>query len=361
MSAYPLSLLKNNRLAKAESTGNQLAIGRNSKVVSGIGGEVDVMKRIILLLSFQRETQKIMKTENYDIYFPVQLWVSIHGRYRLQPPLLGIANSYKFPSFFWHDPSSFSQEPDPSRLFISPELNLQLQKEWFLQSTFWAWNPNSGPYLNRGFFSIMISQRREAPFDSQFVFTTDGPLPVFSDTALSFPYQVFSFFVYSFMIRDCSLLFIQHREDSLNIRLCHGECPVEKDLPFLPSHEGKHISCYHLYKNDRGLFAYVFPKRPIGKFFRLTTENICIPSSDPSDYPCFFDCMTASLSPRVLSDNVYTESSNQALQTVMYTFPKTVQPWWKQYPPSSFLSSMMLSLLACVLLGVTLFIKNGKR
>ena len=280
------------------------------------------------------------KTQNYDVYFPVQLWVSKTGLFRFQPPLLGIPDRYEFSQFFW---DTLSHTPDERQ---------RLAQEWFVSYVFWAFNPKIVLTLNRGFHSVLIQQRNTFPFDSISFTTTTDPYEIFqTETQQSL---LFSFIVYTVKIPTTWLLFMEKQTTTLCVRLCDPNkgCPYESHLPFLPSHEAKNISCYDLFGGERGFFCYVFPKRPTGTYFRLTSENICAPSDNTRDYICYNDCMKASLSPRVLSNNVYTMSCNQALETVMYTFPETshCQNNLSMYVTPIVLGFLMTCVL-CVLLS----------
>jgi hypothetical protein len=248
-----------------------------------------------------------IQNQNYDMYFPVQVWISTSGRFRLEPPLLGTRDTYEFAPFFWHN--------------VAPNEKPRLEKEWRLWRTFWAFNPKSVLMMNRGLNSITIQQRTSFPYDSMSFTTTTDPFQIFDSEN---QHSLFSFIVYIVKIPTSWLLFLKKQNDLLEIRFCHPTegCQYESDFPFLPSFEAKKISCYDLHGDKEGFFCYIFDTRPCGRYFECTSENLCIPSNNSRDFPCFFDCMKASLVPRVLSDNTYTLSSNRALQTVMYTFPK---------------------------------------
>lgn len=273
-----------------------------------------------------------IENQNYDIYFPVQIWISTSGRFRLEPPLLGTVDTYDFAPFFWHN--------------VPPDEKRRLEKEWRLWRTFWAFNPKAVLMMNRGFNSVTIRQRQTFPYDSMSFTTTTDPFGIFQT---EMQYSLFSFIVYTVKLPITWLLYIQTRNDSLYLRLCHPTqgCEYENDSPFLPSFEAKKISCYDLHGDKMGFFCYVFENRPLGRYFKCTSENMCVPSQDSRDFPCFFDCMKASLTPRVLSDNIYTMSSNQALQTVMYTFPKVSSSPLQRF---DFITLVLGFFLTCIFL-----------
>lgn len=246
--------------------------------------------------------------QNFDVYFPVQMWVSGHGDVRFQPPLLGYKQEYRFHDVFWSN-----QEHD------------RMKSLWKLQKTFWAINPKYFLYANRGMMTVRVHQDTAFPFASIEADVFTDPLSVYKN--LDIFENSFSFCAYSYPVKGTRLLYMHTRSSDdalLYTEFCsekEGCRPVAPGYHFLPNKPNKDVSCYDLRVSNINLFLYVFPERPSGEYFRLTTEGLCVPSSVESDFPSFFDCMTRGVQGRMLPSNLFTGSTNPALQTVMNTFP----------------------------------------
>ena len=246
--------------------------------------------------------------QNFNVYFPVQMWVSGNGAVRFQPPLLGYKQAYRFDDVFWP-----SHEHD------------RMSTLWKLHKTFWAINPKYFLYANRGMMTLRIRQDTAFPFASIEADVFTDPLSVYKNLEI-FEHS-FSFCAYSYPVKGTRLLYMHTKSSNdalLYAAFCSEKdgCPVLPGYRFLPHQTNKDVSCYDLRVSNINLFLYVFPEHPSGRYFRLTTEGLCVPSSAESDFPSFFDCMTHGVQSRVLPNNLFTGSTNPALQTVMNTFPR---------------------------------------
>lgn len=247
--------------------------------------------------------------QNFDIYFPVQLWKSRAGNYwRLQPPLLGFKDEYRF---------------SPRFGTMSPE---EFDDAWVLETTLWTMNPKYYLYLNRGFACVVVRQNNiRFPFESEKVSIFRSAQYLYS--SIDEFKNSFAFCVYAYPIPGTRLLYIKNSALGTNpimtlVFCAGGECPVEPGLLFLPNDENKQVSCYDIVSNNYNLFLYVFPERPLGKFFRLTSTGVCVPSTREEDFPTFYDCMRKSVEDRVLPVNTFLGSTVPELQQVMYTYPR---------------------------------------
>jgi hypothetical protein len=247
--------------------------------------------------------------QNFDVYFPVQRWVSSAHGVRFQPPLLGYKQEYRFNEVFWP-----SHEHE------------RMKTVWALETVFWAINPKYYLYANRGMMTVRVRQDTAFPFASIEADVFTDPLSVYK--TLDIFENSFSFCAYSYPVRGTHLLYMHTRSSDdalLYTEYCsekEGCPPVASGYHFLPNKANKDVSCYDLRVSNINLFLYVFPERPRGEYFRLTTEGLCVPSSAEGDFPSFFDCMTRGVQSRMLPSNLFTGSTNPALQTVMNTFPR---------------------------------------
>jgi hypothetical protein len=260
-------------------------------------------------------------TQNYDIYFPIQLWTFHDGtKYRFQPPLLGYTDEYRFLPFFWDD------------LSLSSQHVAELQSQWTLRHTFWAYNPKYHLSMNRGMNTVLILQNnKEFPYASQQVKAYRDDTSIFEN--METYANSFGFCVYTYPVPTTSLLYVQVQlftTEIIKVVLCDGKtCPVLSRYAFLPNATNNEtVPCTEILVHDTNVFWYVFSKRPSGHYFRLTSQQLCVPSDDPRDFPSFFDCMRQGVSSRVNPSNIFTGSTIPELQQVMYTFPNSNDASW---------------------------------
>ena len=294
--------------------------------------------------------------QNFDIYFPVQLWISrddnsnngspMQQKYRLQPPLLGTKDEYRFHARFWDDLSN-----------ITDAEKQRLETNWKLHTTLWGFNGKYSPSLNRGFVTVAVLNNNTAyPLETEQVSVFRNGNSFYSSWE-TFT-NSFGFTVYSYPVPGTRLLYVHNDQSTLRmIRLVFcdkDECPTLPEYPFLPNQDNKRVSCYDLFWNNLNLFFYVFPEKPRGQFFRLTETGFCVPSENSGDNKSMLECIQASVSMRLLPSNVFTGSSQPELQQVMYTYPVSpVSPYttvrWMMATASIFCFLLSLILLFRVL------------
>lgn len=252
--------------------------------------------------------------QNYNVYFPIQLWESRTGSYRLQPPRLGQRDSYLFLPVFWQN----MRITDPHR-------KEELTDQWSIKTTFWAGNPKYHYLFNRGFVTLTMVQNPVFPFETRKIEILNSPVTLFQD---EIDWQnIFGFSAYTVPVPTTVLLYVNNdeRSQTLVLRYCEDRtkgCAPDPLYPFLPSLSTKNLSCYELFNQKNAIYLYVFPNEPRGQYFRLTSENICVPSTSPRDFWCLSDCVKASVAPRFNTNDITIQSSPDALQTAMYTYPK---------------------------------------
>ena len=254
--------------------------------------------------------------QNFDVYFPVQLWVSRDGkRYRLEPPLLGSRDNFTWHPHFW----------DVLSPFLSARQHEQLASYWSLRTTVWGFNAKYLS-LHRGFVPVaVLNNNHQYPFATEkvSVFRTSN---VFYSSWEVYK-NSFGFVAYVYPVPGTRLLYVQN--DSSNQRLLQmvlcgdkdtEECP-EEGTQFLPRHANKRVSCYDIMWDNYNLFLYVFLEKPRGLFFRRTPTGLCVPSEKDTDHKSMLACMQDSAAMRVLPNNVSTGSPLAELQQVMYSYP----------------------------------------
>lgn len=255
----------------------------------------------------------MVPVQNYDIYFPVQVWASSDGStFRFQPPLLGFRDEYRFSPRFWDS------------LEVTAEEAVRMETTWTLTTTFWAFNPKYALYLNRGMTTMVILQNTSFPFQSLTAYPFRSSLAVFGTMDIFL--HSFGFGVYNYAVPGTSLLYLRlvlFRLEIEKVLLCpNHECPVLPDYNFLPNrHNNDTVSSSDILTHDTNFFLFVFPSRPTGQYFRLTSQGLCVPSDRPKDFNCFYDCMRHGAESRVVPTNIYTGSTIPELQQVMYSFP----------------------------------------
>lgn len=251
--------------------------------------------------------------QNFDVYFPVQLWTDDQDRFRLEPPMT-TGDAYKFHPTFW--------EP----LALRDEEKLRLKELWTLKATFWAFNPRYHLLLGRGFTTIVCMQSTRFPYETWNAGVYNKSISVFNNRDRL--RNSFGFVAYAYPFPGTVLLLL-HKEgrrlqDKLRrVVLCgRGGCAPDPDLNFLPTKEAPVVSCYDLKWSFMNVFVYVFLDKPTGQYFRLNGENVCLPSSNPSDFASMRDCVVEGYRDKVLYLRSYTQTDNEALNQVMLTYPK---------------------------------------
>jgi len=247
----------------------------------------------------------------FSLYFPIQLWRAHDGRVRLQPPnlLASDTKTYTFTETFW--PIDVDQKD-------------KLETTWSLETTFWGFHPKYFMEFSRGFVTLVASQNTVFPFETKTVDVYDLSTDIFQDET-SF-LGSFGFIAYAYPIPGTALLYLRTngvREHLLQQTvLCPLDqgCPVDTGYSELPS-RGQTVPYYDVGISGVSLFVYVFTQKPVGEYFKLNGEGLCLPSSDPRDFPSIRECMHASLKNKVLWYRAFTQTNNKDLQQVMLTYP----------------------------------------
>ena len=256
--------------------------------------------------------------QNFDVYFPVQLWVSVFQekkKYRFVAPLLGFPHEYRFHPHFW------------DALSLSPSEKADMEKYWTLQATIWAFHPKYYLYLNRGFATVAINnENQHFPF-STFKISVFRNASTFYSSSKAFK-DSFAFVVYSYPVPGTRLLYVHNNSDldqsTLQIVLFENEgtsLSTEQEPNFLPRPANKNISCYDIQWDNYNFFFYVFLEKPSGQYFRLTSTALCVPSQEEKDHKSMLECIQKSVEQRVLPGNTFFGSPLTELQQVMYTYP----------------------------------------
>lgn len=255
--------------------------------------------------------------QNFDVYFPVQLWISRDAsHYRLQPPLLGFKDEYRFSPRFWDDVSGAS--------LLGTEDHEKLEAYWTLHTTLWGFNGKYSPSLNRGFATVaVLNNNATFPLETEKVSVFRNGSSFYSSWEAYT--NSFGFAVYSYPVPGTRLLYVHNDRTTLRILflvLCGKDgCPTLPDYRFLPNQDNKSVSCYDIAWDNFNLFFYVFPEKPRGPFFRLTETGLCVPSEHETDHKSMLECIHASAGMRVLPKNIFTGSPLSEMQQVMYTYP----------------------------------------
>lgn len=272
---------------------------------------IDGKKRIHFL--FIKKNNKKME-QNFNVYFPIQLWVSRDAtQYRLEPPLLGFKDEYRFHPHFWDALSIPDQDKE------------KLESYWMLKETLWGWNGKYSPSFHRGFATVAVLQKNdEYPFPTAKISIFRNGNVFYS--SLDVYNNSFGFMAYTYPVPGTRLFYVQNNssdEKILEITYCRDEkgCPPSSNNFFLPNHANKNVSCYDIIWDNYNLFLYLFPEKPRGQYFRLTSTGLCVPSEKETDHPSMLECMKQSAGMRVLPKNIGTGSPLSELQQVMYTYP----------------------------------------
>jgi len=279
--------------------------------------------------------------QNFDLYFPVQLWVSRDGaRYRLEPPLLGSRDEFTWHPHFWDAFSAPQHEHE------------QLASYWSLRTTVWGFNAKYSPSLHRGFAPIAVLNN-----NLQFPFATEKVSVFRTSNVFYSSWEVyknsFGFVAYVYPVPGTRLLYVQNDSSNnqrlLQMVLCGDkdteECPEGDGANFLPRHANKHVSCYDMMWDKLNLFLYVFLEKPRGLFFRRTSTGLCVPSEKDTDHKSMLACMQDSAAMRVLPNNVSTGSPLTELQEVMYSYPVPTSEVMMMATTSGVVSGALFALL----------------
>ena len=290
-----------------------------------------------------------MLLQNFDIYFPVQLWESRDGtRYRLEPPLLGYKDEYRWNPYFW--PST-----------VSDDTHRELEAYWKLRATVWGFNSKYSPSLNRGFVVLAVQNTmKQFPYATEKISVFRNSYAFYSSDDVY--HNSFGVATYAYPLPGTRLLYIQNDsrdQRPLKIVLCNDsnnndkeECPDVPELAFLPRHANKRISCYDIVWDNFNLFLYVFPELPRGQFFRLTPTGLCVPSEKETDHKSMLECIQHSAAMRVLPNNISTGSPLAELQQVMYSYPSSTKT--RGLTKSGVISVMVFALLLSLLFSFLL-------
>lgn len=248
---------------------------------------------------------------NYSIYFPVQLWVyekDGSSKYRLQPPR---EDRHQY-EFYPHFLDSYGTT------MIDPEL----KKLWHLRSTFWGINIHYQPYLRRGMLYTLITQNDEHPFESSYIAYSIMEMRPSSEKL-----EKFMFGHYKYPVQGTMLLYVSakiHDQKIIDVLLLDDEQNRAKEknkkYNFLPLQENKDIPFYEIFAYDLSLFLFVFPEKPKGIYWKSTQENICIPSTNPNDYPTAIGCAYDN-NDKIYPKDIFLESNNKPFFTILHDIP----------------------------------------
>jgi len=250
--------------------------------------------------------------QNFSLYFPIQLWRATDGRVRLQPPVLLTSDNekYTFRETFW--PESVDEKE-------------KLRTTWVFETTFWGFHPKYFMELSRGFVTLVASQNTIFPFETKTVDVYDLSTDIFQDET-SF-LGSFGFIAYAYPVPGTVLLSFHTNGTREHLLQRTVLCPLDQGCPVdhteyseLPS-RGQTVPYYDVGVSGVSISVYVFTQKPLGQYFQMNGEGLCLPSSNPRDFSSIRECMHASLENKVLWYRAFTQTNNKDLQQIMLTYP----------------------------------------
>ncbi len=220
-----------------------------------------------------------MENTNYDYLVEIQIWrakINDEDYYRYCP-------GYNSP--FWKD------------MNISQEEKKNLEKTWKFYQKFFAFSNVYCPSLGRGYYKFYYLNNMEYPYESR----TIHQFPKKDDFVEAIPVRNSYHFVVSLYGFPNMKLFYMGAMEELGYSVLREtfvwtealEKSGEKDTyTFLPSAKNVNTPWYDIYlpPYDNHIF-YVFEDYIEKPFWKLNSEDIIIPSSDPTDHASINDIL----------------------------------------------------------------------
>lgn len=215
---------------------------------------------------------KFLNTD-YDYFVEIEIW------------RMKYVNDFYLYRYCYAKESPFWKNMD-----ISMEEKSKLEQNWKLYQTFFAFSNAYAPSLGRGYYSIQLVNRRTYPYDILHLFEFPLRYTIQYENETFITDMNFTVALYSFP--DTKTLYIGTQSEFNVNRVCETfvwtnelEQSGEKSaLTFLPSKQNINIPWYEIYTPPfKTLIFYVYTKKPTATYWKLNSEDIILPSTNPND------------------------------------------------------------------------------
>ena len=215
---------------------------------------------------------KFLNTE-YDYFVEIQIW-----RMKYVNGLYLYRYCYANDSPFWKN------------MDISMEEKSKLKQNWKLYQTFFAFSNAYAPSLGRGYYSIQTVHNKTYPYEilHMFEFPQRYTVQFKDDTYLTDMSFVVALYPFPF-----TKLFYIGTQTQLNVTTIYETFVWTKELEatgekskytFLPSKKTNNIPWYDIYTPPfKNTIFYVYTTKPNTMYWRLNSEDIILPSTNPKD------------------------------------------------------------------------------
>lgn len=226
-----------------------------------------LLKKII-----EKFIMKFLNT-NYDYFVEIEIWRMKNDN-----------DSYLY-RYCYAKESPFWKNMD-----ISMEEKSKLEQNWKLYQTFFAFSNAYASTLGRGYYSIQLVNRKTYPYEILHLF--EFPLRY----TIQYKGETFltdiNFVVALYPFPYTKIFYIGTLSEFNVNRVCETfvwtkelEATGEKSkYTFLPSKQNINIPWYKIYSPPfKNSFYYVYTTKPNTIYWRLNSEDIILPSTNPKD------------------------------------------------------------------------------
>lgn len=193
------------------------------------------------------------------------------------------------------------------------------QEIWTPLYFFYALSPKYNGLLSRGYSICRYSHSSLKPFHTMNIIEMDNIINFgkLDDSFICFTYP----YVEQFHNIETNLFLVTAPRNQINFIIVYK--PNDKNnstLNFLPSQQNKSVPWHEKNSNSGTRWFYVFPTYPSHlKFWRGTSENICLPTSTSSEYKTLLEC---------IKNN--SKNTLQNKKTFVGTNSKSIQDFYKE-------------------------------